>query len=93
MSAQPPAKKNGRSNRKRNPQVSYEEFGSWTRRRPIGRGYAAAKDAENKKGHMALGIKTDTLRYSDLQSEIQNPKSEIESFCPHSASMLKSFLL
>ena len=29
--------------------IRYQEFGSWTRRRPIGRDYAAAKDAEGGK--------------------------------------------
>ena len=47
------------------------EFGSRTRRRPIGRDYAAAKDAE-------VGMGNKIGKNSDLKSEIRNHKSEIE---------------
>ena len=36
--------------------VRFQEFRSWTRRRPIGRDYAAAKDAECGNKEKAQGV-------------------------------------
>jgi hypothetical protein len=56
--------------------VAYPPEGSWTRRRPIGRDYAAAKDAECGKQEKVQGIKerykTEGIRFK-VKVNRENP--------------------